>query len=205
MSRKDASGNIALSARAILSCAGVGSGEDMRLLVAATGLSIALLSPAFAETAKSPVQLAPHRAVYDLSLLRAGGSNGVENARGRIAMEFGGDACDGYTLKYRQVTILNSSESGRQHRRYPDRHLSRPATAARCTSSPPRPAGHDQGQRGRRRRASSRPDGDLECRSEAAEEDGVRVDRRDGIPDRAPQAPHRGRPPGRHDPVRQGL
>jgi hypothetical protein len=27
-------------------------------------------------------------------------------------MEFGGDACDGYTLKYRQVTILNSSETG---------------------------------------------------------------------------------------------
>ncbi|WP_245435365.1 cell envelope integrity EipB family protein [Microvirga calopogonii] len=54
----------------------------------------------------------PHRAVYDLTLLRAGNSNGVENARGRIAMEFGGDACDGYTLKYRQVTILNSSETG---------------------------------------------------------------------------------------------
>ncbi|MBD2747911.1 cell envelope integrity EipB family protein [Microvirga sp. BT688] len=84
----------------------------MRLFVAAAGLSIASLMPAAAETAKTPVQLAPHRAVYDLSLLRAGGSNGVESARGRIAMEFGGDACDGYTLKYRQVTILNSSESG---------------------------------------------------------------------------------------------
>jgi hypothetical protein len=84
----------------------------MRLLVVASGLSLALLVPALAETAKPPVQLTPHRAVYDLSLLRAGGSNGVENARGRIAMEFGGDACDGYTLKYRQVTILNGSESG---------------------------------------------------------------------------------------------
>jgi hypothetical protein len=84
----------------------------MRLFVVAFGLSIASLMPALAETAKAPVQLAPHRAVYDLSLLRAGGSNGVESARGRIAMEFGGDACDGYTLKYRQVTILNSSESG---------------------------------------------------------------------------------------------
>jgi hypothetical protein len=84
----------------------------MRFLAVASGLSIALLAPAFAETPKPAVQLVPHRAVYDLSLLRAGGSNGVENARGRIAMEFGGDACDGYTLKYRQVTILNSSESG---------------------------------------------------------------------------------------------
>ncbi len=84
----------------------------MRLFIAASGLSMALMMPALAETAKPPVQLAPHRAVYDLSLMRAGSSNGVESARGRIAMEFGGDACDGYTLKYRQVTILNSSESG---------------------------------------------------------------------------------------------
>ncbi|MGO4524807.1 cell envelope integrity EipB family protein [Microvirga sp. 2MCAF35] len=84
----------------------------MRFLVVASGLSIALLMPASAETAKSSVQLVPHRAVYDLTLLRAGNSNGVENARGRIAMEFGGDACDGYTLKYRQVTVLNSSETG---------------------------------------------------------------------------------------------
>jgi hypothetical protein len=84
----------------------------MRFLALASGLSIAMLMPVLAETAKPPVQLAPHRAVYDLSLLRAGSSNGVETARGRIAMEFGGDACDGYTLKYRQVTILNSSESG---------------------------------------------------------------------------------------------
>jgi len=84
----------------------------MRFLVVASGLSIAFLAPAFAETPKPSVQLVPHRAVYDLSLLRVGGSNGVENARGRIAMEFGGDACDGYTLKYRQVTILNSSETG---------------------------------------------------------------------------------------------
>lgn len=84
----------------------------MRLLVAASGLSLALLGPALAEAVKSPVQLVPHRAVYDLSLLRAGGSNSVENARGRIAMEFGGDACEGYTLKYRQVTVLNSGETG---------------------------------------------------------------------------------------------
>ncbi len=84
----------------------------MRSLILASGLSIALLAPAGAETAQSPIQLAPHRAIYDLSLLRSGGSKGVEAARGRIAMEFGGDACDGYTMKYRQVTVLDSSEAG---------------------------------------------------------------------------------------------
>ena len=78
-----------------------------------------LLSALLAGLAAAPagaegkaVQLAPHRAVYDLSLLRAGGSGGIESARGRIAIEFGGDVCEGYTTKFRQVTILESTESG---------------------------------------------------------------------------------------------
>jgi hypothetical protein len=82
----------------------------------ATGLSIALLSPvlspAWAEDAKPTVTLVPHRAVYDLSLLRTGSTKGVEAARGRIAMEFAGDACDGYMQKYRQVTVLDGAEGG---------------------------------------------------------------------------------------------
>lgn len=84
----------------------------MRSLIVATGLTFAVLSPALAEAAKTPVHLVPHRAVYDLSLLRSGGTKGVEAARGRIAMEFAGDACDGYTLKYRQVTVLDGGNSG---------------------------------------------------------------------------------------------
>ncbi len=84
----------------------------MRSLIVATGLTFAMLGSAWAEAAKAPVHLAPHRAVYDLALMRSGGSKGVESARGRIAMEFAGDACEGYTLKYRQVTVLDGSETG---------------------------------------------------------------------------------------------
>lgn len=84
----------------------------MRTLIVATGLTFASLGSAWAEEPGTPVQLAPHRAVYDLSLARAGGSKGVEAARGRIAMEFGGDACDGYTTKYRQVTVLTGGDIG---------------------------------------------------------------------------------------------
>jgi hypothetical protein len=84
----------------------------MRFLLIVSGLSIAMLTPALAETAKSGVHLVPHRAVYDLSLMRSGGSRGLDNARGRIAMDFGGNACDGYTLTYRQVTVLDSNETG---------------------------------------------------------------------------------------------
>jgi EipB-like len=84
----------------------------MRSLLVASSLSVAVLVPVSAETAKSTVQLIPHRAVYDLSLLRSGGSRGLDAARGRIAMDFGGNACEGYTLTYRQVTVLDSNESG---------------------------------------------------------------------------------------------
>jgi hypothetical protein len=84
----------------------------MRALLMASGLSIALLATAIADTAKSTVQLVPHRAVYELSLLRSEGSRGLDSARGRIAMDFGGNACEGYTLNYRQVTVLDSNETG---------------------------------------------------------------------------------------------
>ena len=58
------------------------------------------------------VGLAPHRAVYDLSLARSGGPRGIEGAQGRIALEFTGDSCTGYALKYRQVTVLQGGETG---------------------------------------------------------------------------------------------
>lgn len=85
----------------------------MRFLLLLSGLSLAFLAPASAATVKpGGVELVPHRAVYDLSLLRSTGARGLDSARGRIAMDFGGNACEGYTLTYRQVTVLDSTESG---------------------------------------------------------------------------------------------
>ena len=74
----------------------------------------ALLAPVLASrsAAEDAVRLAPHRAVYDLSLAKSTGSRSVESARGRIAFDFTGDACAGYALKYRQVTIMESAETG---------------------------------------------------------------------------------------------
>ena len=64
-----------------------------------------------APAAQALPRLAPHRAVYDLSLARAGGTRSMEGARGRIVFEFTGDACKGWSLNYRQVTVLESSET----------------------------------------------------------------------------------------------
>jgi hypothetical protein len=68
-------------------------------------------APAPAQEAKDIV-LANHRAVYDLSLAEGGGTRSVESARGRIVIDFRGDACRGYTMLTRQVTELSSGETG---------------------------------------------------------------------------------------------
>ena len=70
-----------------------------------------LCAPSLAAAAPADgVHLAPHRAVYDLKLLRASGARGIDSARGRIVYDFSGNACDGYDLTFRQVSELNSGE-----------------------------------------------------------------------------------------------
>lgn len=65
-----------------------------------------------AAPAEAPVRLAGHRAVYDLSLAESGGPRAVESARGRIVIDFTGDPCRGYTMQTRQVTVLETGETG---------------------------------------------------------------------------------------------
>lgn len=80
-----------------------------RRLCAATALVV--LASAAAHAAQ-PVQMAAHRATYDLSLADTGSSKGIENARGRIVFEFTGSACEGYTQNFRQVTQLTGGDIG---------------------------------------------------------------------------------------------
>lgn len=54
------------------------------------------------------VTLAPHKAVYGLSLLSSKGSRGTQTVRGRIFYDFSGSACQGYTLKFRQISDVVS-------------------------------------------------------------------------------------------------
>ncbi|HXZ45987.1 MAG TPA: cell envelope integrity EipB family protein [Pseudolabrys sp.] len=56
------------------------------------------------------VLLAPHRAIYDLKLSKSRGTRGIEAVRGRILYDFSGNACEGYELKFRQVSELDSGE-----------------------------------------------------------------------------------------------
>ncbi len=51
-----------------------------------------------------------HQALYELSLVKSRGGNSISNARGRILYNFTGNACEGYTSEFRQVSELDSGE-----------------------------------------------------------------------------------------------
>jgi hypothetical protein len=57
-----------------------------------------------------PINLVPHRAIYELSLGKVRGKASVQNARGRILYDFTGSTCEGYTLDFRQVAELDNGE-----------------------------------------------------------------------------------------------
>jgi hypothetical protein len=61
--------------------------------------------------AAAGVVLTPHRAIYDLRLLRTRGKKDIEGVRGRILYDFSGSACAGYALNFRQVSELESGEN----------------------------------------------------------------------------------------------
>jgi hypothetical protein len=75
--------------------------------VTAGSAVLALPPPA----AAAGVVLTPHRAIYDLRLLRTRGKKDIEGVRGRILYDFTGSPCAGYALNFRQVSELASGEN----------------------------------------------------------------------------------------------
>ncbi|MGH6842036.1 MAG: EipB family protein, partial [Methylocella sp.] len=91
------------------------------LALAAPGpspLSAAAANSATANAAPQPATiditrgtfLVPHRAVYELTLLKSVGSKSPTAAHGLIAFDFNGSACDGYVQNFRQLTELQPAE-----------------------------------------------------------------------------------------------
>ncbi|RRH99231.1 DUF1849 family protein [Mesorhizobium tamadayense] len=80
-----------------------------RLFLSAALLSMTIpMAPAFAVPA-----LQAHRAVYDLTLNKASDRSGITGISGRMVYEFNGSACEGYTVKFRFVTQIVTSETTR--------------------------------------------------------------------------------------------
>lgn len=55
-------------------------------------------------TAADAATIAPHRAIYDLTLLRSNDGSGIQSATGRLAFEVEGSSCEGYTVSFRMAT-----------------------------------------------------------------------------------------------------
>jgi EipB-like len=89
--------------------------RQLEHLMRATRLALLILafsSGAFPASAAVRA-LAPHRAVYDLTLDKASDRSGITGITGRMVYEFNGSACEGYTVTFRFVTRINTGESTR--------------------------------------------------------------------------------------------
>lgn len=71
-----------------------------------------VLVPASA-VAQDSAALSPHRAVYDLKLGNASDRSGITGISGRMVYEFDGSSCEGYTVTFRFVTEIQTSETSR--------------------------------------------------------------------------------------------
>jgi hypothetical protein len=77
---------------------------------AAGALALLAIWPAAPAAAGAGVVMAPHRAVYEMSLVTARGGTGVTAVTGRMVYELTGSACEGYTQNMRFVTqMVNQS------------------------------------------------------------------------------------------------
>jgi hypothetical protein len=87
---------------------------DVRTCVAAAAFAWAGLIPvpgtATAQPAQGSVALAPHRAVYEITLDQSRGGSGVSEMSGRMVYELTGSACEGYTQTMRFVTRITNQE-----------------------------------------------------------------------------------------------
>ncbi|MGN6143413.1 MAG: cell envelope integrity EipB family protein [Mesorhizobium sp.] len=76
-------------------------------------LSAVAFAVAPTASAWAVVPLQPHRAVYDLSLDKASDRSGITGITGRMVYEFNGSPCEGYTVKFRMVTEIATTDTSR--------------------------------------------------------------------------------------------
>lgn len=65
---------------------------------------LSILSVLLLASAAEAATVVPHRAIYDLALLRANEGASLQAAAGKLAFEVDGSKCDGYTVNFRMAT-----------------------------------------------------------------------------------------------------
>src|ERR1700761_595063 len=95
-------------------CGRISRSSQGRAMVQISRTSLAVLAVAVLVggpgKAATGVPFLPHQALYDLSLVKSRGSSSINSARGRILYSFSGNACEGYTSEFRQVSELEVGE-----------------------------------------------------------------------------------------------
>jgi hypothetical protein len=90
----------------------IGCAVSTRAMLGIASLAVVGLfaAPGSVWAEKDGVQLASHRAIYDLKLAEARGRRQLSAVQGRIVYDFSGSSCEGYALQFRQVTELDNGE-----------------------------------------------------------------------------------------------
>jgi len=84
---------------------GIGAAILLSVSVAAKA-AMPIPQPPIPAQATPSIQLAPHRAIYDMTLGKAAAGANVSDVRGRLVFDFTGSACEGYSLNTRLVTEI---------------------------------------------------------------------------------------------------
>lgn len=83
-------------------------------MLAASPCAVRPLTLALAVVAAAPMaragSMAPHRAIYDLTMVRAERSSGFTSVKGRMAFELRGSACSGWSVSFRIANQFNQAE-----------------------------------------------------------------------------------------------
>ena len=83
-------------------------------LISALAVSVLVVNAATAAPSATTVPLkdalVPHRAVYNISLMRTDEGSGVTSADGRMVFEITGNACDGYNMRQRMVVNIGDEQ-----------------------------------------------------------------------------------------------
>jgi hypothetical protein len=87
------------------------SRQNTRLLRGVFAFTVAAAALTGSAAVAGPaISFLPHQALYDLSLLKTRNNASVSTVRGRILYNFSGNACEGYTSDFRQVSEIESGE-----------------------------------------------------------------------------------------------
>ena len=81
-----------------------------KVLFVAWVCAVAATLQAWAVPAAHARVLAPHRAIYEITLDRSRGGAGVSDMAGRMVYELTGSECEGYTQSMRFITRMTNQE-----------------------------------------------------------------------------------------------